>query len=573
MVQNGAMLKNMLNPTPARIAGGLMSVLLTSSGSEAQPAAAAPKTAVSAQMLGAVDRIFERWQSSKLPGCTVGVASEGRSVLTRAYGMADLEHGIANQPDSIIEAGSVSKQITAAAVLLLAQQGKVDLDDPARKHIPELPDYGPPLTVRHMLTHTSGLRDWGSVQSIAGWPRTTRAYTHAHVLDTVSRQRSLNFVPGTAYSYSNTGYNLAAILVSRVSGQSFAEFTRVRIFEPLGMTRTSWRDDFTRVVPGRSIAYSVADTGVTMDMPFENVHGNGALLTTVADLLRWNENATSLKVGGKALVDQQQETARLNSGEKIDYAYGLRVGSWRGIPEVSHGGATAGYRAWLARYPTRKQVSVAVLCNAANAPAPALGRQVADLFLAVVAGAPASSAPVKLDSGTLQEIAGLYRERRRNHVVTIELQGQELRMGGQEALIPVSRNEFRLGASTRIEVDRNPAGAVQGLRLLEGGEGIGFERVEPVRPTAAALEAYAGEYKSDEAEVTVRLAVEDGQLVVHQRPDRKVKLTPTFTDGFQGAIGGVRFFRGPGGVVSEMSLSQDRVWDLRFERLPDLIRR
>src|SRR5207248_5045120 len=174
---------------------------------------------------GQVDRLVSQWTDST-PGCAVGVATDGKAVLAKAYGMADLEHDVKNTPDTIFEAGSVSKQFTAAAVLLLAREGKLSLDDPVRKYIPELPDYPDGgLLVRHMLNHTSGLRDWGSVEAIAGWPRTSRVYTHAHVLEIVSRQRALNFTPGTRWSYSNTGYNLAAIIVSRVSGMPFAEFT------------------------------------------------------------------------------------------------------------------------------------------------------------------------------------------------------------------------------------------------------------------------------------------------------------------------------------------------------------
>ena len=196
------------------------------------------------------------------PGCAVGVSVNGHSVLEK--GLRDggpRARCPESQPDTIFEAGSVSKQFTAAAVLLLARDGKLSLDDPVRKYVPELPDYGAPLTIRHMLNHTSGLRDWGSVAAIAGWPRTTRVHTHAHVLDIVSRQRSLNFPSGTRYSYSNTGYNLAAIIVSRVSGESFAEFSRERLFEPLGMARTSWRDDYTRIVKDRAIAYSDGSGG------------------------------------------------------------------------------------------------------------------------------------------------------------------------------------------------------------------------------------------------------------------------------------------------------------------------
>src|SRR5688572_25973184 len=244
-----------------------------------QPAATAARPATDAA--ARVDSLFERWNTKTTPGCAVGVSRDGRSILERAYGMADLEHDVAATPATIYEAGSVSKQFTAAAVVLLAQDGKLSLYDDVRKHIPEVPSYGTPITIRHLLTHTSGLRDWGSVAAIAGMPRGSRAYTHAHVLDIVSRQKALNYPPGAAYSYTNTGYNLLVMIVDRVSGMPFAEFTRTRLFEPIGMRRTQWRDDYTRIVKDRAIAYEARfDGGLSMDMPFENVHGNGGLLTT-----------------------------------------------------------------------------------------------------------------------------------------------------------------------------------------------------------------------------------------------------------------------------------------------------
>src|SRR5437763_15522226 len=236
-----------------------------------------------------VDKVFAKW-SSTTPGCAVGVATDGAPALAVGYGMADLEHDVPIVPDTIFEAGSVSKQFTAAAVLLLARDRKLSLDDPVRKYVPELPDYGQPLLIRHMLNHTSGLRDWGSVAALGGWPRTTRVHTHAHVLELVSHQHALNFPPGTQWSYSNTGFNLAAIIVQRVSGIPFPEFTKQRLFTPLEMTHTSWRDDYTRIVKTRAVAYSSGRDGFRTDMPFENVYGNGGLLTTVGDLLKWNEN-------------------------------------------------------------------------------------------------------------------------------------------------------------------------------------------------------------------------------------------------------------------------------------------
>ena len=258
--------------------------------------------------------------------------------------MADLEHEIRIASTSIFEAGSVSKQFTAAAVLLLAREGKLSIDDPVRKYVPELPGFQKPLLIRHMLNHTSGLRDWGSVAAIAGWARTLRVHTHAHVLDIVSRQRALNFDPGTNWSYSNTGFNLAAIIVSRTSGMPFADFTRERLFQPLGMAHTSWRDDYTRIVKGRAVAYSRRDGALHTNMPFENVYGNGGLLTTVGDLLKWNENFATPIVGDAAFVEEQQRPGAFNDGRSHSYAFGLYRRMYKGVREVSHGGSTAGYQ-------------------------------------------------------------------------------------------------------------------------------------------------------------------------------------------------------------------------------------
>jgi CubicO group peptidase (beta-lactamase class C family) len=323
-----------------------------------------------------VKQIFSRFDTTTTPGCAVGVSINDEPALSAAYGMADLEHDVPIRTDTVFEAGSVSKQFTAAAVLLLAQQGKVALDDNVRKYIPELPDYGTPITIRHLLNHTSGLRDWGSLEAIAGWPRTTRAYTHDHVLEILSRQKSLNYTPGSEYSYTNSGYNLAAILVTRVSGKPFAQFTREQIFQPLGMTSTQWRDDFRRIVKNRAIAYQQGGSTIRQLMPFEDVHGNGGLLTTVGDLLKWNANFATAKVGGKELVVLQQTQSKLNDGRTIAYALGLFVEG----DEIAHSGTTAGYNAWLGRYP-KQGVSVAVLCNSSAANGTQIGRSVANVFL------------------------------------------------------------------------------------------------------------------------------------------------------------------------------------------------
>jgi CubicO group peptidase (beta-lactamase class C family) len=267
--------------------------------------------------LAAVDEIFAPFDGTRGPGCAVGASLDGGIVLERAYGMADLEHDIPNTPATIFEPGSVAKQFTAAATIMLTLDGALSLDDDVRKYIPELPEYDEPITIRHLIHHTSGLRDWGSIASIGGWPRTTRVHTHEHMLDIVSRQQSLNHRPGDHYSYTNTGYNLLAVLVERVGGMSFGDFSTKRLFEPLGMANTEWRDDFTRIVKDRSVAYRPVEGEWRMLMPFENVHGNGGLLTTVGDLLRFTHNLETGRVGGPRFVEEMHRRGVLNSGRRI----------------------------------------------------------------------------------------------------------------------------------------------------------------------------------------------------------------------------------------------------------------
>ena len=440
---------------------------------------AAPVAAQSAVSEKAVDTIFARWTTST-PGCAVGVAVRGKPVLMKAYGMADLEHHVPNTPDTIFESGSVAKQFTAMAIMLLVQDGRLSLDDQVRTHIPELPDYGVPLTIRHMLTHTSGLRDWGSIAGIAGAPRTTREYTHAHVLDIVSRQKSLNFPPGTQWSYSNTGFNLAAIIVDRVSGMSFAEFSKRRIFQPLGMTSTHWRDNHRRIVKGRAIAYSTASGGYEIEMPFENVHGNGGLLTTVGDLLKWNENFVKPVIGDAALLAQMATAGKYHDGRNLDYGLGLYVRPLDGVKNVFHSGSTAGYRAHLNRFP-ESQTSVAVLCNGSDGEATRAANDVSRLFLGkapsggiiggvsggVTGGAPK---PEPLPLPRLSDFAGDYWSDEAETKLTALIDRDRLvlrrRPGTLIELDLVGKDTFR-GQIGTVTFHRNASGAVDSFSIKQ----------------------------------------------------------------------------------------------------------
>jgi len=543
-----------MNATPSRVLCAFVITTAFASGG----LALSRQTAVDVD--GKVDSVFAKWTSTT-PGCAVGVATDGRPVLARGYGMADLEHDVRITPDTIFEAGSVSKQFTAAAVLLLAREKKLSLDDPVRRHIPELPDYGSPLSIRHMLNHTSGLRDWGSVAGIAGWPRTTRVHTHAHVLEIVSGQHALNFTPGTRWSYSNTGFNLAAMIVQRVSGTPFPEFTRTRLFQPLGMTHTSWRDDYTRIVKGRAMAYADRNGEFRTDMPFENVYGNGGLLTTVGDLLKWNENFTSPIVGDASLVTEQQRVGTFNDGRPHGYGLGLFVGTHKGLREVYHSGSTAGYSAFLTRFPDER-VSVAVLCNATSGQATQYAHTVADIFLADRLKPSDPVASYTLTDADVDRIAGLYRSDDTGLPATIAREKDGSLRADRVPLLPQSALRFLTAGRQVWEVDAH------GMRRTdEFGTVEEFARVRAASPTVQDLETYAGTYASDEAETVLTALVEHGKLVLKRRPDTTIGLTPIYADAFgAGGLGTVIFRRDASGRVTALSVKQDRVWDLKFNR-------
>jgi CubicO group peptidase (beta-lactamase class C family) len=515
-----------------------------------------------------VASIFARYSRTDAPGCAVAAAVDGTTVLSAGYGMADLEHGIAITPDTVFEAASASKQVTAFAVLLLAQQGKLRLDDPIRKYMPELPGYLDGTTIRHLLTHTSGLRDWGSIEEIAGWPRSTRVYTQAHVLEILSRQTALNFSPGTTYSYTNSGYNLAAMVVTRLSGKTLADFSEDEIFVPLGMAATEWRDDFRRVVRNRAIAYNDDGPAPRQDMPFEDAYGHAGLLTTVGDLMKWNQNFVDGKVGGRALIEEQQQPAKLKGGQEISSAMGLNLTAWRGTREIGHSGGTAAYRAWLARYPDQG-VSVAVLCNASSANPTDMGRQIAELLVpAPVASGitTAAAAAFRADPVRLQAYSGMYRSTRFPVVREVDFRDSQLWMGSQ-ALRPVEQNVFA-AREGRVRFDVDRTGTVLRMRLPGAIDpGDYYETVERANPTAAELRAFAGEYRSDEAEVNWQFVVEGNRLVLLRQPNFEAPLTPTYKDAFSFPGHTVRFVRDAAGNVTALSAGEERVWDLRFRKV------
>lgn len=515
-----------------------------------------------ANLAALADTVFQSWNSTHTPGCAVGIARDGKVLLERGYGMADLESGVPITPSTVFESGSVAKQFTAAAVVLLALDGKLNLDDPVRKYIPELPDYGRPITIRHLLTHTSGLREWSSLVAWQGWPRGSRAHEQPDLLDVVFRQQALNHLPGEYYSYTNSGYALAMTLVERVSGRSFQEFTRERIFGPLGMRHTGWRDDFRRLVPGRAQAYSPdGEGGWRLNMPFESVVGPGGMLTTVGDWLIWSQALAEGRLG-RALTDSLHRRMRLNSGREIRYALGLEVGDYRGVREISHSGSTAGYSTFLARYPDEGNLTIAVLCNASSASPAAYVRRLADRLIGKFPNEPPLDTAA-VDRSEWSRYAGIYRHERTHGPLEVRPEPPERARalpGGWYWMPNGSRWKFQSGP------DGNPAV----LRIAQpDGDTVTYRYVapRPWAPRAADLAAFAGRYRSDEIGVTYEVRVEKDSLTLTARPGVVLSLRPAYPDAFTVRGSTVWFTRDRSGRVAAMHVSESRVWDLVFQKV------
>ncbi|WP_411280313.1 serine hydrolase [Gemmatimonas sp.] len=531
-------------------------------------AVAAPTAGAQRADLAAItDRVFAAWNSTHTPGCAVGIAQGGRVLLTRGYGMADLTGARPITPGTILESGSVAKQFTATAVMLLVNDGKLKLDDDARTVLPELPMYGRPITFRNLLTHTSGLREWSNLVAWQGWPRGTRVHTQSDVFDLVTHQQSLNYPVGDYYSYTNSGFLLLRTVVERVSGMPFAQFTAQRIFAPLGMTNTTWRDDFTRVVPGLAQAYSRQAEGFHIDLPNDNVIAAGGLLTTVGDWLLWNDHLTK-KTLGAGVIDSLTRRMTLTSGLEIAYALGLTVNSYRGLRELSHSGSTAGYGTYLARYPEKNDLSIAVMCNVSGAGATGLTHAIVDAMVPELPRAAALDT-VRADMATVVKFVGLYRDTRTNTVMQLDTSRGQLRRDGGAAFSRLRDGGYQLGAS-RVRFTTTAIGLPVSLHVpTSDGDTVVHAFMAAARWTPSALElaGIAGRYRNEEIGVTFTVGSAGDRLTVSPRVGQIDTLPATYRDAFGNGDETVWFVRDKQGRVTAMHFGSARAWDFVSPRV------
>ncbi len=486
-----------------------------------------------------VDSLLARWDSSKGPGCAIGVMRDGRFLYRRGAGMANLEHSVAITPSSVFYLASTSKQFTAFVVAALARDGKLSLDDGIRRYIPELPEYATPITIRQMLHHTSGLRDYLILMSL-GEVDQDNYFTPDYVLDLVSRQRALDFPPGTAFRYSNTGYALLAqFVIPRVTGKSLREAADELLFGPLGMGSTLFHDNHRRIVRHRADGY-LPGTGGTLQIASNSMDlvGDGGLLSSVEDLLLWEQNFLSGRVGGAAVVNQLSVPGRLLTGDTLRYGMGINLGSYRGLRTVSHGGSMKGYVSEYVRFPDQR-LSVATLCNLGTINTWSLARRVAEVYLAPhFAGSPASAAAsahrlVHVPEASLRTRAGSYYQTETGVVWELAFDEGRLHLlagGGRFALGAVDSSRFvTVGApfAGEIELHANALSASvnwERPRL--------YQRFRHHAYAPGELEDYVGEYQSDELGIRYVVRLQSGRLTVQGPRYPAGQLMPLLKDHF-----------------------------------------
>jgi CubicO group peptidase (beta-lactamase class C family) len=438
-----------------------------------------------------LDTIFKELATDHSPGCAVGAARGDTPIAARAYGLSDLEHNIPLTPQSVFYMASVSKQFMALAILLLERDGKLTLEDRARTYLPELPAYAAGITIRQLLHHTSGLRDYLTLSGLAGNPA-DQVITERVVLNALARQLRLNFEPGAEHLYSNSGYVLLSIIVHRVSGRPLDEFARERIFTPLGMRQTRFQHDHTTPIPGRAIGYVRRGQTWRIANSLLDVVGDGGMYSTIDDMLLWA--AAFERPQFSPLLSRMQQPGTLKDGKAIanGYGMGLSQGTYRGVATVSHGGALAGYRTNFMRVPGEK-LTIVMLCNNATANVDRLTQMVAELYAPAGMSAPASSpraaapAPTQAPTPTAvprelgdalagtyysAELEATYRINAGADAVTLEMGNSTpvpLRLTGPDLLRTLQGLELRLvrDGSNRITGLSIGAGRVRDLAFVK----------------------------------------------------------------------------------------------------------
>jgi len=488
-----------------------------------------------------IDEAFAPFDKPNSPGCSVGVIRDGDFIFRKSYGQGSLELHAPLSSDSVFYMASVSKQFTAASIVLAAEQGFLSLDDDVRKYIPELPSYGHTITLRQMLHQTSGFRDFLALTYLAG--RDISGLSSPDALNLIVRQRALNNLPGEEFIYSNTNYFLLGIVVKRATHKSLADFAAANIFRPLGMSTTLFYEDGGLVIPNRVAAYDrgkADDFRVDWSTTFDIV-GSGGLMSSVNDLLLWDRNFYSNRIGKGSLVGNLEAHGRLNNGHPINYGLGLWLGEYRGLKTVEHSGDTFGYRTELLRFPEQK-FSAVILCNIASADVEGFARKIADLYLEKELRSESDATARSQVYPDPAPYAGTYLDPRKHMIYTFTATNGNL-MGWGSTLRSRGVNEFSDLVGNPI-VFKSLKGMMSATLTLQGETFFSGNRVSPIALNESALAAFAGSFHSDELAATYEVSVVKGVLTLTNGNQSPVSLHPVAQNEFEAsAFNGMILFR------------------------------
>ncbi|MDB4922274.1 serine hydrolase [Mucilaginibacter sp.] len=518
-----------------------------------------------------IDSVFKAYTQPGSPGVAVLIIKDGNVVFKKGYGLASLEYNIQVSTTTVFDIASVSKQFTGFAISTLIQQGKISPDDDIHKYLPDVPQFNKPMTIRNLIHHTSGLRDWPAGLHAAGW-RWDEAFSYDDIMRMVSKQRDLDFEPGSQYSYSNTGYNLLAAIVAKVSSKTFPDWIAENIFKPLGMNSSQVLSDYSNVVKNLAGSYSPSGRGYSKNNDELTAWGSSSIVTTAEDLSKWMINFQRSLDKRDPVYLRMIETDLLNNGQKNNYAYGLAVGDNNGIRNIQHDGGWAGFRTIISNYPDEK-LSIILLSNHGNFDSGANADAIAQLFLkhklkAGPARPDINSLPtIKVDSSILKKYTGTY-QLGTGWYATFTLEDGKLMVqaNGENKFSTDLKTDTSLwvpayGASVTFTGITDKAGALK-------YKDINAKRIVPIKADLSQLNEYAGSYYSPELEASYRLTVENGKLVAHHMRLGDFAFDPdiAIAGGFSSYNGNIAFYKNGQNKVSGFKLTNGRIKNIVFNK-------
>ncbi len=524
-----------------------------------------------------IEELLSRWDKPGSPGGAVAVIKEGEVILKKVFGLANLEHNISITPQTVFCTGSVSKQFTAFCVALLEFRGKLGFDDDIRTFVPEMPDHGVPITIRHLVYHTSGLRDHLMLIYLSG-RETGELHGAEEVIHKVlARQKTINFKPGEKHEYSNSNYFLLGEIVHRVSGMSLRDFARQNIFEPLGMNNTQYHDDYTRLIENRASSYYPGENGGYRNYidTFDLV-GSGGVYTTLEDMILWVQNFRDAKVGGPEVIQRILTRGKLNNDEEIGYSFGLEHDTLKGIKTIFHSGSHGGYGAMIRMFP-EEEFAVICLSNYIRLDTRYISRQIAEIYLKdLFKETQETYQAISLSKEQMEDKAGFYQSPTDRSVLKVSVQNDQLlcesNFSWTVEYAPISQNEFKSVKPDMpmilkfIKSDESPPFVIH--NLFEGRLTNRYYPVKLISLTEEELLEYTGEFYSEEMDTTWRMIIGGGKLYLRfERAQRRAPqdfLNPTIRDEFAAWPSIFTFSRDKNGEVSGFIFGPDKNTGIEF---------